>query len=304
MAENGAKTKGGLTVDPITIVPIKIEYGARISDEFLYASEDAQLDYMSAFADGFAKKVAKGLDLMAFHGVNPRTGTASSVIGTNHFDSKVTQAVTIASGVQADENLRPPSRWCRAQTGRHRHGAGPALQVHSGQADHRRRRKALPQLAWGANPGEVNGLRVESTSNLSSGSSLDRALVGDFVNCFKWGYAKEIPIEVIRYGNPDNDTQLGDLKGHNQVYLRGEAYIGWGILDRPPSPTSRPASKEDMTMLYRNKKTGAVIETDCLISGGDWESDRADAAPDATSEADTEADPPAAKSKRKGRATV
>ena len=34
-------------------------------------------------------------------------------------------------------------------------------------------------------------------------------------------------------------------------------------------------------MLYRNKKTGAVIETDCLISGGDWEPDRADAAPDA-----------------------
>ena len=57
-------------------------------------------------------------------------------------------------------------------------------------------------------------------------------------------------------------------------------------------------------MLYRNKKTGAVIETDCLISGGDWESDKADAAPDATSESDTEADPPAAKSKRKGRVTV
>lgn len=57
-------------------------------------------------------------------------------------------------------------------------------------------------------------------------------------------------------------------------------------------------------MLYRNKKTGAVIETDCLISGGDWEPDRADAAPDATSEADTGADPPAAKSKRKGGATV
>ena len=60
-------------------------------------------------------------------------------------------------------------------------------------------------------------------------------------------------------------------------------------------------------MLYRNKKTGAVIETDCLISGGDWGPDKADAAPDATSEADPEADPesdpPAAKSKRKGRVT-
>lgn len=232
VAENGAKTKGGLTVDPITIVPIKIEYGARISDEFLYASEDAQLDYMSAFADGFAKKVAKGLDLMAFHGVNPRTGTASSVIGTNHFDSKVTQAVTISSGDKPDENIEAAIALVQ---GADRDVTGmvlaPAFKSALAKQTTADGAKLYPQLAWGANPGEVNGLRVESTSNLSSGSSLDRALVGDFVNCFKWGYAKEIPIEVIRYGNPDNDTQLGDLKGHNQVYLRGEAYIGWGILD-------------------------------------------------------------------------
>ena len=44
------------------------------------------------------------------------------------------------------------------------------------------------------------------------------------------GIAKEMPVEVIEYGNPDN-SETGDLKGHNQVYLRGEAYIGWGILD-------------------------------------------------------------------------
>ena len=48
VAENGAKGKGGMTVEPITIVPIKIEYGARVSDEFLYASEDAQMDVLSA----------------------------------------------------------------------------------------------------------------------------------------------------------------------------------------------------------------------------------------------------------------
>ena len=23
-------------------------------------------------------------------------------------------------------------------------------------------------------------------------------------------------------------------------------------------------------MIYRNNKTGAVIETDCIVSGGDW----------------------------------
>ena len=91
--------------------------------------------------------------------------------------------------------------------------------------------KMYPELAWGNNPGNINGLRVESTSNMSANSSRDRALVGDFNGIFKWGYAKQIPIEIIRYGNPDNDQDLGDLKGHNQIYLRGEMYIGWGILD-------------------------------------------------------------------------
>ena len=35
--------------------------------------------------------------------------------------------------------------------------------------------------------------------------------------------------EVIEYGDPDNAGS--DLKGHNQVYLRAEAYIGWAVLD-------------------------------------------------------------------------
>ena len=232
VAENGAKTKGGATVAPITIVPLKIEYGARVSDEFLYASEDARMDVLSAFADGFAKKVAKGLDLMAFHGINPRTGTASNVIGTNHFDSKVTQTVTIASGDKPDANVEAAIALVQ---GSERDVTGmvlaPSFKSSLAAQTTADGVKLYPQLAWGANPGEVNGLRVEATSNLSANTSLDRALVGDFANCFKWGYAKEIPIEVIQYGNPDNDTTLGDLKGHNQVYLRGEAYIGWGILD-------------------------------------------------------------------------
>lgn len=56
--------------------------------------------------------------------------------------------------------------------------------------------------------------------------------MGDFSNAFKWGYSEDIPIEIIQYGDPDN-TGI-DLKGSNQICLRAEAYIGWGILD----PTS------------------------------------------------------------------
>lgn len=232
VAENGAKSKGGASISPVTIVPIKIEYGARVSDEFLTAAEEARLDILAAFADGFARKAARGLDLMAFHGVNPRTGTASSVIGSNHFDSKVTQVVTIAKGDKPDDNIEAAIALVQGAE-KEVNGlvlapafkSGLAKQTTTGGA------KLYPQLAWGAAPGEINGLRTESAITLSANSSLDRALVGDFVNAFRWGYAKEIPIEVIKYGNPDNDATLGDLKGHNQVYLRAEAYLGWGVLD-------------------------------------------------------------------------
>ncbi len=231
VAESGAKTKGGVTVSPITIVPIKIEYGARISDEFMYAAQDAQIDYLTAFSDGFAKKAARGLDLMAFHGINPRTGTASAVIGDNHFDSKVTQIVTQSSAT-ADADIESAIALVQGSD-RDVNGLAMAPAFRSALAALLTTggAKMYPELAWGNKPGAINGLAAQANSTLSANSSKDRALVGDFMNCFKWGYAKQIPIEVIQYGNPDNDATLGDLKGHNQIYLRAEMYIGWGILD-------------------------------------------------------------------------
>lgn len=232
VAEGGAKTKGGATVSPVTIVPVKVEYGARVSDEFLYAAEEARIDILAAFAEGFARKLARGLDLMAFHGINPRTGSASAVIGANHFDSKVTQTVTIEEGNKPDDNIETAIALVQGSD-KEVNGLvlAPVFKAELAKQTTTDGAKLYPQLAWGNNPGEINGLAVQPSTALSANSSLDRALVGDFTNAFRWGYAKEIPVEVIQYGNPDNDTSLGDLKGHNQVYLRAEAYIGWGILD-------------------------------------------------------------------------
>ena len=86
----------------------------------------------------------------------------------------------------------------------------------------------FPELAWGGNPGSINGLALDVNSTVSYGNSLVEAYAGDFQNAFKWGYAKQIPVEIIPYGDPDGN---GDLKRTNQVFLRAEAWIGWGILD-------------------------------------------------------------------------
>lgn len=229
VAENGKKTEGGVTVEPVIINPIKIEYGARISDEFLYAADEEKINILKAFNEGFAKKVARGLDIMAMHGVNPRTKQASTVIGTNHFDNLVSQKVTFVKA-QVEENIEAAVGLVQGSNGVVT-GMAMSPVVSSELAKLKVNGvRQYPELAWGANPGSINGLPVDINTTVSEGvDSKEKTIVGDFANMFKWGYAKEVPLQVIEYGDPDNSGK--DLKGYNQVYLRAEAYIGWAILD-------------------------------------------------------------------------
>lgn len=228
VAENGKKGHGGITIEPVTIIPLKVEYGARVSDEFLYASEEAQINIIKAFNDGYAKKLARGLDLMAMHGVNPRTGTASTIIGENNFDSKVSQTVDFTRA-DPESNIEAAVAMVQGSSGIVTGMAMDPLFASALAAYKVNGVKQFPELAWGGNPGSVNGLQTDVNNTVTAGSS-DLVILGDFANMFKWGYAKEIPFEVIKYGDPDNSGQ--DLKGHNQVYLRSETYLGWGIMEK------------------------------------------------------------------------
>ena len=71
---------------------------------------------------------------------------------------------------------------------------------------------------------------MDVNNTVAFNSSDDLALIGDFETAFKWGYSKQIATEIIKYGDPDNSGN--DLKGHNQIYIRAEMYLGWGILDK------------------------------------------------------------------------
>lgn len=230
VAESGKKSHGGVSLAPVTIVPIKFEYGARVSDEFIYASEEEKISILKAFNDGFAKKVARGLDLAAYHGVNPRTGEASTVIGNNNFDEKIDNVVESALGMET-ANADVEAAIALIEEGDITGMAlSPAFRSALAKLTKTDGNPMFPELAWGNTPSSINGLNVVVSRNVSDMSiARDRAIVGDFANSFKWGYAKQIPLEVIRYGDPDNSGL--DLKGYNQVYLRAEVYLGWGIME-------------------------------------------------------------------------
>lgn len=230
VAENGAKSNGGGVVTSVQMVPVKVEYGLRVSDEFKYGADEIRLQYLKSFADGFAKKVARGLDIMAIHGVNPRTGADADILTNKNFDDLVTNKVEFDEAHVNDNVVTAISMVEAAEHEVTGMAMAPAMKsalatLKKGSSSYE---PMYPELGWGATPGTLNGLPVDTNSTVSFGQNADRAIVGNFRDYFKWGFSRQVPVEVIEYGDPDNSGS--DLKGHNQVYLRGEAYIGWGIL--------------------------------------------------------------------------
>lgn len=231
VGENVAKENGGATVTGVTMTPVKVEYGVRVSDEFKYGAEELQLQYLTVFAEGFAKKVARALDIMAMHGVNPRGGATASQLANKNFDDLVTQTVTY-DATDPEGNVVDAIALVE---GNEHEVTGLAMSpiFKSALANLKKGSSSnelmFPELGWGASVGAINGLPADSNSTVSFNSGDDRAIVGNFADYFKWGFSRDVAIEIIEYGNPDN-SNAGDLKGHNQIYLRGEAYIGWGIL--------------------------------------------------------------------------
>ena len=230
VGEGGQKPAGDAAVAAVTIKPIKVVYQARVTDEFMRASEEKRVDILSNFADGFAKKVGAGLDKMAIHGVNPATGSAASgTIGNNYFDYACADTAITYNASTPDANLESAIAVLEANeyapTGII---LAPVMRGAIGSMTNSADGFKYPGFQFG-NVSDLGGIKVDSNITVGSASgSNDRALVGDF-SAFRWGFAEEIPLEVIEYGNPDGGSY--DLKQVNQVLLRAEAYIGWGILD-------------------------------------------------------------------------
>lgn len=227
VAEGGAKGAHTNSNTPVSVVPLKIEYGARVSDEFIRCSEDKQLEYIKAFNEGFEKKIARGLDIMAMHGVNPKTGLAADSIGYNSLDTNTSVTAieydSDSPDAGIDSGVAAIGDYDMTGLVMSKGFAGTLASIKVNGV------KQYPELGWGANPDSVNGIPTDVNSTVSKVDG-KYAYLGDFANAFKWGYADKINFEVIEYGNPDN-SDAGDLKGHNQVYLRCEAWIGWAILD-------------------------------------------------------------------------
>lgn len=227
VGEGENKPAGDASFKPVTITPVKFVYQHRLTDEFVKMSEEQQVPYLQAFTDGFAAKIARALDISAFHGVNPATKTAVSSLATKNFDMSTIATVTTTAGKE-DEDIDTA---VQAITGEDGVVTGIAMAPAFSAALSKIKVNGVvqyPEFRFGQNPEAFYGMASDVNNTVSFGTSKDLAIVGDFQNAFKWGYTENVPCEIIEYGDPDGQ---GDLKRTNQIVLRAEAYIGWGILD-------------------------------------------------------------------------
>lgn len=233
VGEGAQKSAGKATLTSKVIKPIKFVYQARITDEFKYASEEKQIQYLQSFSDGFAKKIAEAFDIAALHGLEPKSMADASFRATNSFDGQITANVVTYAEATFDDNIDAAVQQVIAKGGE---VTGIALSPVGGQAlakiKDTNKNPLYPEFRFGQNPNSFYGMASDINKNLTvtgGTAETDHAIVGDFQNMFKWGYAENIPLEIIEYGDPDGAGR--DLKAYNEICLRAEAFIGWGILD-------------------------------------------------------------------------
>ena len=232
VGEGQQKGAGKAIIEPKVIKPLKFVYQARITDEFKYASEEKQLEYLSQFADGFAKKIADAFDIAAIHGLEPKGLTDATFRDTNSFDGLITGNIVTYAEDKFDDNIDAAVQQIVAKGGE---VTGVAISPVGGQSLAKLKVNGVvqyPEFRFGQNPDSFYGMKSDVNKNLTvtgGTAQTDHAIVGDFENRFKWGYAENIPMEIIEYGDPDGAGR--DLKAYNEILLRAEAFIGWGILD-------------------------------------------------------------------------
>lgn len=219
----------------VTAKPHKAQVTMRFNQEVQWADEDYQLGVLRELGNSGQVALSRALDLGLIHRINPLTGSAitgwdnylratTNTVEQNtadadaDFKSAVGLLVTASPTVTVNgAAFDPKFSWALANL-MARDGSGATSQPR------------YPSLGFGTNVTDFMGVPVAQGDTVSGTPEATdtnvRAIVGDFQNGIRWGIQRDLPVELIRYGDPDGQ---GDLKRKNQIALRLEIVYGWYV---------------------------------------------------------------------------
>lgn len=221
----------------VTAKPHKAQVTMRFNQEVQWLDEDYQLGVLSELGDAGATALSRALDLGLIHRINPLSGTV--IAGWDNYVTATTNRVEIATA-DADADFKeavgmlltaspswpvngaafdPKFSWALANL-MARDGSGETSQ------------QRYPSLGFGTNVTDFMGVSVAQGDTVSGTPEATdtgvRAIVGDWQGGVRWGIQRNLPVEIIRYGDPDGQ---GDLKRNNQIALRMEIVYGWYVFE-------------------------------------------------------------------------
>lgn len=206
---------------------VKLQYTERLSEEFLIFDRERQLRVVETLATKWmGSDFTKDLDTIVLHGINPLAGTAATTVQDYLLKTGSSIVVPADSDSAADINTALKT----AITSIYDNNANGIAFSNSAAGKLAGLTTSLgvqeyPSLGkFGLNVEGFEGLRAAASKEVGEYNGL-QLVVGDW-DALRWGIAAEMPVELIKYGDPDGQ---GDLKRQNQVALRYEVIFGFGI---------------------------------------------------------------------------
>jgi HK97 family phage major capsid protein len=220
----------------VTAKPHKAQVTMRFNEEVQWADEDYQLNILTQLAASGQVALSRALDLGLYHRINPLTG--ATITAWDNYITATTKRVEIGTA-DADADLRAAvGLLLNADTSWGVNGvaidprfAWSLSNLQTKNADGSPSGvQRYPNLGFGTDVTSILGINAAQGNTVAGTPEATdtkvRAIVGDFQNGIRWGIQRELPVELIRFGDPDGQ---GDLKRKNQIALRLEIVYGWYV---------------------------------------------------------------------------
>lgn len=232
VGEGANKASSSVAFGVKTITPKKVQVTLRFNEEVQWADEDYQIGVLQTMGDAGSVALARALDLGVIHRINPLTGTASTVITAGTQLNATTNRVEAVSSSTSDTEVEAAAGLVIADGFRPNGVAfDPKYAWTLSTARYSDGRKKYPELGFGTDISTFEGLRASVSSTVSGTPEATdtkvRAVIGQW-DTLRWGVQRRVPIEMIKFGDPDGQ---GDLKRNNQIALRMEIVYGWVVMD-------------------------------------------------------------------------
>jgi len=231
VGESAVKSGSTITPKKQTVTPFKFQKTVRMSNEILWADEDAQLQALRQILAKIQPALSRALDFGIFHGINPADGTAA--VAMTQKLSSTTNIVTVGANkaytyLDSADRLVLEDGFAPSDVALDPAWAKDFATARSTQTE----QKLYPGFRLTTEVSELDGHRASVSRTVRALAVADAAtnvlgFVGDF-STIQWGIQRQIGLEKIEFGDPDGQ---GDLKRNNEVAFRAEVLYGWGIAD-------------------------------------------------------------------------